>query len=162
MSSTPPVSTAPKPGPTVQGRAWRSLLETHRELIGFIEEEFKSNTPIELQQYDVMFHVSEASDGLRMTDLAKAVVLTKSGLTALVDRMENAELIERRPDPKDRRATRIHLTSTGRHKLTVASEHHRMVVRRIWTSRMSEEEAAVLVDVLARVRAGLLEEKSAG
>jgi len=158
---SPPVSTAPAAGPTVQGRAWRSLLETHRELIGFIEEEFKSNTPIELQQYDVMFHVSEANDGLRMTDLAKAVVLTKSGLTALVDRMEDAELIERRPDPQDRRATRIHLTSTGRTKLAVASEHHREVVRRIWTSRVTEEEAAVLLDVLARVRARLLEEESA-
>jgi DNA-binding MarR family transcriptional regulator len=83
--------------------------------------------------------------------------LTKSGITSLVDRMEAAGLIERRPDPKDRRATRIHLTSTGEQALAQASRHHRKVVRRIWTSRMSEEEAAVIVDVLGRVRAGLLE-----
>lgn len=160
MTKTSSETAPPTARPTIQGRAWRSLLETHRELINRIEEEFESHTPIDLQQYDVMFHVSEASEGLRMTDLAKAVVLTKSGLTSLVDRMEKAKLIERRADPQDRRATRIHLTSTGKAKLAEASRHHRKVVRTIWTSRMSEEEAAVIVDVLARVRAGLLEESS--
>jgi len=148
--------------PTVQGKAWRSLLETHSALIARIEAEFRTHTPIELQQYDVMLHVSEAREGLRMTDLADAVLLTKSGLTSLVDRMEAAELVERRPDPQDRRATRIHLTPVGRDKLAIASEHHRKVVRRIWTMRMSEEEAAMIVDVLARVGAGLVEEEAEG
>jgi len=157
MTSTSPRTKAATQGPTIQGRAWRSLLETHRELIDRIEEEFKSHTPLELQQYDVMFHVSEVSDGMRMTDLASAVVLTKSGLTSLVDRMEAANLVQRRPDAKDRRATRIHLTPAGRRALATASRHHRDVVREIWTSRVGEEEAAVIVDVLARVRAGLVE-----
>lgn len=151
-------STEPKTaGPTTQGRAWRALLETHRELIARVEDEFRTRTPLELMQYDVMFHVSEASDGIRMTDLANAVVLTKSGLTSLVDRMEVAGLIERRADARDRRATRIHLTPLGEDNLAEASRHHRKVVRTIWTTRMSEEEAAVIVDVLARVRAGLHE-----
>jgi DNA-binding MarR family transcriptional regulator len=127
-----------------------------------VEQEFKAHTPIELQQYDVLFHVSEASDGVRMTDLANAVVLTKSGLTSLVDRMEDAKLIERRADPQDRRATRIHVTPLGEGKLAAASRHHRNVVRQIWSSRMSDEEATVIADVLARVRAGLLEESSEG
>jgi len=131
------------------------FLETHTDLISRIEHEFRSHTPIELQQYDVMFHVLEADGGLRMTDLANAVLLTKSGLTSLVDRMEKAALVERRPDPVDRRVTRIHLTSMGEEKLALASRHHRDVVRRIWTSRMSEDEAALIVDVLSRVRAGL-------
>jgi DNA-binding MarR family transcriptional regulator len=155
---TPPATA----GPTIQGRAWRSLLETHRELMTRVEHEFKANTPLELQQYDVLFHVSEASDGVRMTDLANAVVLTKSGLTSLVDRMEEAKLIERRPDPQDRRATRIHLTPVGEEELAAASQHHREVVRQIWTSRTSDEEATVIAHVLARVRTGLLEESSQG
>lgn len=150
------------PGPTIQGRAWRALLETHRELIARVAEEFTTNTPLELKQYDVMFHVSEASNGIRMTDLANAVVLTKSGLTSLVDRMEVAGLIERRPDPDDRRATRIHITSEGWKRFAEASLHHREVVRQIWTARMGDEEAAVIVDVLARVREGLREDRSKG
>lgn len=159
--STPP-NEPQTPGPTIQGRAWRALLETHRELIARIEEEFGTNTPLELQHYDVMFHVSEARDGIRMTDLANAVVLTKSGLTSLVDRMEVVGLIERRPDPEDRRATRIHLTPEGKERFTEASLHHREVVRQIWTARMGEEEAAVIADVLARVREGLREDGSEG
>jgi len=160
MTETLSSTELPKAGPTIQGRAWRALLEAHTELIARIEEEFKAHTPIELQHYDVMFHVSEAEEGLRMTDLAGAVLLTKSGLTSLVDRMEAADLIERRPDPRDRRATRIHLTSAGEEKLAVASQHHRNVVRRIWTSRVTEEEAAVVVEALARVRQGLREDRS--
>lgn len=155
-SSSPETGATPR-GPTIQGAAWRSLLETHEKLIRHIEGEFEDHTPLTLQQYDVLFHIHEVGDGMRMTDLARAVLITKSGLTSLVDRMEAAELIERRPDPTDRRATRIHLTDTGERALAEASRHHRNVVRDIWTSRMSEDEAAVLVDVFARVQAGLPE-----
>lgn len=87
-----------------------------------------------------------------MTDLADRVVLSKSGFTALVDRMEAEGLVARRPDPDDRRATRIVLTPLGEERFAEASRHHRGVVRRIFTSIVDETEAAVIVDVIHRVR----------
>ena len=97
-------------GPTLQGKAWRAILEGHRDIARFLEQEFRRGAGLEAQYYDVMLHVSEGEGGRRMTDLADKVVLSKSGLTALVDRMESEGFVERRPDPDDRRATRIVLT----------------------------------------------------
>lgn len=146
------------PGPTVQGRAWRAFLETHRDVVAFLEREFRAGAGVELVHYDVMLHVSEGGEGgRRMTDLARAVVLSKSGLTALVDRMERDGLIARKADAEDRRVVRVVLTPTGRKRLTEASEHHRGVVRRIFTSRVSEEEAEVLLGVFARLREAVAE-----
>lgn len=144
-------------GPTVQGLAWRALLEGYRDLVRFLEEEFVRATGVELQYYDVMLHVSEGVGGRRMTDLAEAVVLSKSGLTSLVDRMERDGLLERRPDPTDRRATRIVLTHAGKECFEAVSGHHRGVVRRIFTSRVSEEEAAVILEVMERLRCAVRE-----
>lgn len=144
-------------GPTPQGRAWRALLEVHRDLVRYLDEEFREGTGVDLQYYDVMLHVSEGDEGRRMTDLAEAVVLSKSGLTSLVDRMERDGLIARTPDPSDRRATRIVLTPEGERRFGEVSAHHREVVKRIFTSRVTEEEAEVVVDVLRRLQAAIAE-----
>jgi DNA-binding MarR family transcriptional regulator len=138
--------------PTVQVRAWRAMLEGYRDLFRFLEKEFVRGAGVEVHYYDVMLHVSEAAGGRRMTDLADAVVLSKSGLTSLVDRMERDGLLERRPDPMDRRATRIVLTEAGMERFEAVSRHHRGVVGRIFTSQLSEEEATVIVDVMERLR----------
>jgi DNA-binding MarR family transcriptional regulator len=122
-----------------------------------LEQEFRDYTPIEAQHYDVMFHVHEADAGIRPTDLADAVMFSKSGLTSLVDRMEAADLVERRPDPGDRRAIRIHLTGEGREKFEAASLHHRSVVRRLFTTQLSADEAEVMTEVLTRVCRGVRE-----
>lgn len=144
-----------EPGPTVQGRAWRMLLETHRDIVRRLEKEFREGVGTELQYYDVMLHVSEGDGGRRMTDLAEAVVLSKSGLTALIDRMEREGLVARRPDPRDRRAVRVVLTEGGKQLFAEATRHHRGVVRRIFTSVVTEEQATAMIEALQRVREAL-------
>lgn len=138
------------------------LLETYRDLFRFLETEFREGAGVEMSYYDVMLHVSEGDGGRRMTDLAEAVVMSKSGLTALVDRMEKEGLVERRPDPDDRRVTRIALTDRGEERFAEVSRHHRGVVRRVFTSRVSEEEARVVIDVLGRVREGIAPPEGGG
>lgn len=145
--------------PTIQGKAWRTLLEGHRDLVRYLETTFDADVP--LQYYDVMLHVSEGENGLRMTDLAESIVVSKSGLTSLVDRMEKDGLVERRPDPDDRRATRIVLTDKGEKRFADVSAHHRDTVHRVFTSKVTAEEAAVIVDVLERVLDGLREGEGA-
>ncbi len=120
-----------------------------------MDREFRENTPLDVQRYDIMFHVAEVPGGCRMTDLADAVVQSKSGLTSVVDRMAAEGLIERRPDPEDRRVIRIVLTKLGERRLAEASAHHRVVVRRLFTERVTDAEARVIVDVLERVRGAL-------
>ena len=155
MASDAQGSPGAEPGPTVQGHAWRVLLETHRDIIRCLEREFREGVGTDLQYYDVMLHVSEGDGGRRMTDLAEAVVLSKSGLTALIDRMEREGLVARRPDPGDRRAVRVVLTEDGEQLFAEATRHHRGVVRRIFTSVVTEEEANAMVEALLRVREAL-------
>lgn len=112
---------------------------------------------MDLRYYDVLLHVAEGEGGRRMTELADAIILSKSGLTSLVDRMEREGLLERRPDPRDRRAILVTLTAHGAERFREASELHRAFVRQMFTSRLSDEEAAMIVDVLARVRSGASE-----
>lgn len=60
----------------------------------------------------------QEQDGRRVKELADQVCLDASSLTGLLDRTERIGLVERRPDPDDRRALRIHLTDAGRTRLT--------------------------------------------
>jgi DNA-binding MarR family transcriptional regulator len=75
--------------------------------------------------------------------------------------MEKEGLVERRPDPHDRRATRIVLTAEGDKRFAEVSAHHRETVHRVFTSKVTAEEAAVIVDVLERVLDGLREGEGA-
>src|SRR5205085_882233 len=69
--------------------AWRIFVETHAALFGRLADEMREAHGMPVTWYDVLLHLAEV-DGqrLRMGDLARAVVISKSGLTALVDRME--------------------------------------------------------------------------
>lgn len=145
-------------GPSPQGRAWRILLTVGQTLVRALDAEMQKGVGLDLQRYDVMLHVFEGVGGRRMTELARAVVLSKSGLTALVDRMEADGLLERRPDPTDRRATRVVLTGEGESRFREASSFHREVVHRIFIDRVTEEEALVMAEALARIRRELGEE----
>ena len=141
--------------PSIRGQAWRALLTVTQELVQVLDAELQDGVGLGLLQYDVMLHVSEGEGGRRMTGLAEAVVLSKSGLTSLVDRMERDGLLERRPDPDDRRATRVVLSDEGEDRFGEAAAFHREVVHRIFTSRVSDDEAEVILATLERVREGL-------
>ena len=157
MQGSRPVASGPSP----QGRAWRMLLTVGQSLVRALDREMEGGVGLDLQRYDVMLHVSEGERGRRMTDLARAVVLSKSGLTALVDRMEADGLLERRPDPEDRRATRVVLTDAGRSRFREASAFHREVVHRIFIDRVTEGEAVAMAEALARVERELVREGQA-
>jgi len=137
---------------SVRGRAWRDLLEVHRDVVAYLERDFHDSMGLDLLYYDVLLHVSEGEGGRRMTDLAEAAVISKSGLTSVVDRMEADGLLERRRDEADRRAVRVVLTPRGEERFQEAARHHAETVRRIFTSQVTDDEAAVIVDVLGRVR----------
>jgi DNA-binding MarR family transcriptional regulator len=80
-------------------------------------------------------------------------VISKSGLTGLVDRMERAGLVARRPDPGDRRAIRVELTADGVHTYESARAEHRRAVADRFLRHLSDDEAGALERVLGRIRA---------
>ncbi|HMS59784.1 MAG TPA: MarR family transcriptional regulator, partial [Tepidiformaceae bacterium] len=106
-------------------RAWRGFLTAHARVMALLEEELERERDLPLSWYDVLVQLEEARGSrLRMTELAAAVLLSKSGLTRLVDRMCTAGLVNRSADAEDRRGRWVQLTPAGRKRLQDAAPAH--------------------------------------
>lgn len=107
-------------------------------------------TPLEfavLQRLDTI-------DGRRLTDVGAELLCVKSTITRVVDRLEGAGLVQRMPDPEDRRAQRVTLTSEGVLVRDRALALHQESVARRFTG-LDEQEQHTLTVLLEKVRAGL-------
>lgn len=132
--------------------AWRGFLEAHRYLTDLLEAELRDREDLPLTWYDVLVQLSEAPGrARRMQELAEAVLLSKSGLTRLVDRMEQAGLVERRASDDDGRGVLAGLTDAGFARLREASATHVAGVREHFSDLLDDEETVVLARALKRV-----------
>jgi DNA-binding MarR family transcriptional regulator len=121
--------------------AWRSFLRTHTHLMRILEQDLHAHHKIGLASYDVLVQLAEApGHQLRMSELAEAVLLSRSGLTRLVDRLQKDGLVTRQPDPCDARGLYTVLTEHGLDALRDASTVHLSGVGRLVTDRLSDEE----------------------
>ncbi|MGH2819340.1 MAG: MarR family winged helix-turn-helix transcriptional regulator [Actinomycetota bacterium] len=133
-------------------RAWRLFLQTHATVLDVLEQELRDRLGLPLSWYEVLLHLSRAPEGRqRMSDLARSVLLSKSGLTRLIDRMEGAGLIERSHCPSDRRGTFASLTPRGKEAFEEAAPLHLEGIRRHFLGPLTPEERDTLADLLARV-----------
>lgn len=145
------MATTPRTDPD-RLRAWRAFLTAHARVVEQLAAELEEQEGLPLAWYDVLVHLHEADDHrLRMQELAARVLLSKSGLTRLVDRMEADGLVQRIPCPDDRRGTFAALTRAGSERLRATAPTHVEGVRRHFTDLVRDDEVAVLRDVLERV-----------
>lgn len=94
--------------------AWRAFLTAHTMLVESVERDLAQAGLPPLGWYDVLFALEEAPKRrLRMAELSRAVVLSRSNLTRLVDRLEAAGLLRREAVPGDRRGAYAVLTAEG-------------------------------------------------
>lgn len=134
-------------------RAWRAVMQATGAVKAAFDDDFRSQTDIDIQVYDVLLHVFESGDeGIQMTDLAREIVLSKAGLTSLVDRLEARSLVQRVPDPADRRAVRIKLTKQGEKTFRSAARIHLDGIRERVTQHLTDEEARIIADAFERIR----------
>lgn len=138
--------------PSAQLAAWRAFLEAHAHTTEVLARELKDEEDLALAWYDVLVHLHEA-DGhrLRMQELADRVLLSKSGLTRLIDRMERDGLVNRTACPSDRRGTFAELTPHGVQMLRRSAPTHLRGVRKHFADLVTDEEAEVLTAVLGRI-----------
>ena len=136
--------------------AWRGLLTVQATLVRQLNQELKAAGHVPIEWYDVLVHLSEAPDErLRLSVLADAILLSRSGLTRLMDRMDAAGLLRREVCPEDRRGAFAILTDAGRVALESAAPAHIAGIRRHFACHLSETDAATLCRVFARVLAAL-------
>jgi len=134
--------------------AWRAFLVAHAVAIERIERGLAAAGLPLLGWYDVLLELSVAPGRrLRMHELARAVVLSRSGLTRLVDRLEGAGLLRREPDPADRRGSFAVLTEEGEAMRRRMWPVYAEGISESFGRHLSDGEARMLAAVLGRVLA---------
>ena len=108
-----------------------------------------------MSSYEVLLVLEDAPEGkLRMSELADSMLLSRSGITRLVDRLEADGLLERTSCPTDRRGLHAVLTAKGRARLREARPTHLAGVRSLFLSRFSAPELDQLCEFWERVLPG--------
>lgn len=132
--------------------AWRAFLRAHATVVDRLDRELQEDQGLPLTWYEVLLHLHRTPDHrLRLSELADRVLLSKSGLTRLVDRMVDARLIERQVCPTDRRGAFAALTDDGRARFTAAAPVHLAGVQRHFCGLLTEEETAAVRSGLEKV-----------
>lgn len=134
--------------------AWRAFITAHAEAIGAISKEMEAAGQVPLSSYDVLVALSESPDHrFRMHELARDVILSRSALTRLVDRLEVQGLLRREQCGADRRGSYAVLTNTGQEALESAWPVYGRSIQRHFVDRLGEHELAVIRAAMSRIAA---------
>jgi DNA-binding MarR family transcriptional regulator len=132
--------------------AWRGLLAAHATLIARLDAELEREHGLPLTSYEVLLYLADAEGGhLRMGELADRLLLSRSGITRLVDRLERQGMIERERCEDDGRGFNAVLTAAGRRKLDAARPAHLGGVRRHFLAQLEPGELDSLAAIWGRL-----------
>jgi DNA-binding MarR family transcriptional regulator len=132
--------------------AWRGLVRVHAALVRELDAELDARHGLPLSSYEVLRSLSRAPGGrLRMAELAEYVLLSRSGMTRLIDRLEREGMVCRSTCDKDGRGCYAGLTDRGRATVAEARSTHIAVVRAGFLSHFSEPEMRELATMFERV-----------
>lgn len=131
---------------------WAAFRHAHATAVEAIEDDLRERHGIGLTEFEVLLRLSQApEEGLRMQDLTALALLTKSGVTRLVDRMERSGLVRRRSCSMDRRGTYAVLTPKGRRTLDAADPTARDGVHRHFAANVSDPESDAMLAAFRRI-----------
>jgi DNA-binding MarR family transcriptional regulator len=131
---------------------WRSFLVAHAQIRRQLERELQAEQSLGLGEYEVLLLLARAEDRqLRMSDLADRLVLSRSGVTRLVDRLAADGLVERASCATDRRGAWATLTAAGYDRLRRAAPTHLRGVGEHFLDRIPPAELETLQRTLDRV-----------
>ncbi|WP_040772223.1 MarR family winged helix-turn-helix transcriptional regulator [Rhodococcus rhodnii] len=124
--------------------AWEALLHAQITLM----RRFAADPiwdELSMREYDVLYTLAKAGTGMRLTDLNRAVLLSQPALSRLVDRMASKGLVERVPDPGDRRAVTIRATDDGLARRRRVGARHALSVSAAMTDRLTDQQMTELL-----------------
>jgi DNA-binding MarR family transcriptional regulator len=128
--------------------AWSGFLRSHAQIVRALDADLESEHGLPLTSYDVLIQLSLAPDRrLRMFELAEAIVLSRSGLSRLVGRLERSGLVERERGQRDQRQVYAQLTDRGFEVLAQATPTHVAGVKERFLERLSDEQTAQLAAI---------------
>ncbi|MEE4275311.1 MAG: MarR family transcriptional regulator [Thermoleophilia bacterium] len=135
--------------------AWRGMLRVHSALFHQLDQELEVEHRLSLRAYEVLVVLESAPDRrLRMSDLSRSVLLSPSGVSRLVDRLEADGLVHRQRCSDDGRGFFAMLTDEGRRRLSEARATHLAGVRRLFLEHFETAELDELAGFWQRVDPG--------
>ncbi len=152
MATAPPTSAGPVHLDEQELRAWRGLLRTYARLTKALDAELEATHGLPLTSYEVLMYIADADgEQMRMSELASSILLSRSGLTRLVDRLERDGLLRRASCSSDARGAFACLTPKGRETLDAARATHLAGVRAMFLSHFTPAEQEALGGYWERV-----------
>ena len=135
--------------------AWRGMLRVHAALTRALDAELTERHGLPLTSYEVLLFLADARDGrMRMSELADSVLLSRSGLTRLVDRLERDGLLEREQCEEDARGYFAAITDSGRAVFDEARRTHLAGVRERFIDRLSGDDLRTIGELWEKVAPG--------
>jgi DNA-binding MarR family transcriptional regulator len=135
--------------------AWRGLLRVHADVTSELDAQMRAEHGLPVSSYEVLMFLADAPERrLRMAEIADRVLLSRSGLTRLVDRLVELGYVTRCAVEGDGRGAYAELTDAGLAKLEAARRTHRAGVRRSFLERLNPTDQVVLGDIWTRLLGG--------
>ena len=129
-------------------------MKTHSTVVRYLERRMEEQHSLPLPWWDVLIQLADGPEGrLRMGELAESVLLTRSGITRLVDRMIAEGLVDREPCPGDRRGYYAVITQKGLDTIERVGPDHSKDAWEVFLGHIDEEEAELMGKVFSRVLA---------
>jgi len=131
---------------------WSALMHGQALLADAVSDRLEAEAGIPLAWHEVLARLADAPDGaLRMQELADSVWISKSGLTRLCDRIEEAGYLSRASCPTDRRGTFAVITDAGRAKVRDAAPIFTRASEDLFLQHLSSRERDVLRSAMRKV-----------
>ena len=136
--------------------SWNALRGVTKAVLRELDASLRGRAGLSVTEFDVLITLYNAADRrLGMSELANKVMLSPSGLTHLVTRMERDRLLARHEDPSARRKFFTALTRAGDDRLRVARAAHNEVLRQILTPHLGAQDRRTLARLGHRLEAAL-------
>ena len=152
MRSEPEPAHPPVDDPRLD--AWRAFLQAHALVSRRLEADLAAGESLSLAAYDALAQLAIAGGRLRMSELADRVLLSRSGVTRLVDRLEADGLVVRRACSSDARGAEAVLTREGIERMRAAMPVHLRGVESYFLSRIDPSDLDVLTRAMRAVADG--------
>jgi DNA-binding MarR family transcriptional regulator len=143
---------ASEPLSTPELAAWRGFLRTHARLLRHLDRQLTDEQGLPTSSYEVLLRLAEAPRGtMRMKDIAHSLLLSRSGLSRVVDELERKGYVARQACASDARGTEAVITRSGRGAFRKAQNSHLRSVRAEFLDKLSDKQLHQLADVWTTV-----------
>jgi DNA-binding MarR family transcriptional regulator len=132
--------------------AWRGMLAAHAALTRRLDADLRARHGIALSTYEALMLLGTSATGrMRVSELSRGALLSISGMSRMIDRLERDGLVRREACEEDGRGAEVALTDAGRELMTAARASHLSAVREGFLDHFDDDELATLADAWRRV-----------